>query len=64
MRYIHCMPCTKTTRGNRIGAAAALALAKKHDVPSFNDAAADVTPKENLWKDVHGGFDRVTRAAG
>ena len=41
-----------------------VALAKKHGVPSFNDAAADVPPKENLWKYVHGGFDLVTFSGG
>ncbi len=41
-----------------------VALAKKHGVPSFNDAAADVPPPENLWKYVHGGFDLVTFSGG
>ena len=40
------------------------ALARKHNVPSFSDAAADVPPKENLWKYVHGGFDLVTFSGG
>jgi len=41
-----------------------VALAKKHNVPSFNDAAADVPPKENLWKYVQGGFDLVAFSGG
>ncbi len=41
-----------------------VALAKKHNVPSFSDAAADVPPKENLWKYVHGGFDLVAFSGG
>ena len=40
------------------------ALGKKHSVPTFNDAAADVPPVENLWKYTKMGFDLVTFSGG
>jgi L-seryl-tRNA(Ser) seleniumtransferase len=39
-------------------------LGKKHGVPTFNDAAADVPPVENLWKYTRMGFDLVTFSGG
>jgi D-glucosaminate-6-phosphate ammonia-lyase len=39
-------------------------LGKKHGVPTFNDAAADVPPIENLWKYTQMGFDLVTFSGG
>ncbi len=36
-----------------------VALGKKHDIPTFNDAAADVPPTENLSKYLRMGFDLV-----
>jgi L-seryl-tRNA(Ser) seleniumtransferase len=39
-------------------------LGKKHAVPTFNDAAADVPPVENLWKYTEMGFDLVTFSGG
>ncbi len=39
-------------------------LGKKHNVPTFNDAAADVPPVENLWKYTKMGFDLVTFSGG
>ncbi len=39
-------------------------LGKKHGVPSFNDAAADAPPVENLWKYTKMGFDLVTFSGG
>jgi L-seryl-tRNA(Ser) seleniumtransferase len=39
-------------------------IAKQREIPSFNDAASDATPKENLWKYVHEGFDLVTFSGG
>lgn len=39
-------------------------LGKKHKVPTFNDAAADVPPVENLWKYTKMGFDLVTFSGG
>ena len=40
------------------------ALGKKHGVPTFNDAAADVPPVENLWKYTGMGFDLVAFSGG
>jgi len=39
-------------------------VAHKHDVPCFNDAAADVPPISNLWNYTHMGFDLVTFSGG
>ncbi len=39
-------------------------LGKKHKVPTFNDAAADVPPVENLTKYLRMGFDLVTFSGG
>ncbi len=39
-------------------------LGKKHNIPTFNDAAADVPPLENLWKYTEMGFDLVTFSGG
>ncbi len=41
-----------------------LALAKKHDVPTFIDCAADVPPVENLFKYTKMGFDLVAFSGG
>jgi uncharacterized pyridoxal phosphate-dependent enzyme len=41
-----------------------VALGKKHNVPTFNDAAADVPPTENLSKYTKMGFDLVTFSGG
>ncbi len=39
-------------------------LGKKHGIPTFNDAAADVPPLDNLWKYTQMGFDLVTFSGG
>ncbi len=39
-------------------------LGKKHAIPTFNDAAADVPPVENFWKYTNMGFDLVTFSGG
>jgi L-seryl-tRNA(Ser) seleniumtransferase len=39
-------------------------LGKKHGVPTFNDAAADVPPLDNLWKYTKMGFDLVAFSGG
>jgi L-seryl-tRNA(Ser) seleniumtransferase len=40
-------------------------IAKQHNIPTFNDAAADVPPKENLWNYVNrDGFDLVAFSGG
>ncbi|HUQ95440.1 MAG TPA: aminotransferase class V-fold PLP-dependent enzyme [Bryobacteraceae bacterium] len=40
-------------------------IAREHNVPTLNDAAADVPPKENLWNYVNrNGFDLVAFSGG
>ena len=41
-----------------------VALGKKYGIPTFNDAAADVPPTENLSKYLRMGFDLVTFSGG
>jgi L-seryl-tRNA(Ser) seleniumtransferase len=41
-----------------------VALGKKHNVPTFNDASADVPPVTNLTKYTKMGFDLVTFSGG
>lgn len=41
-----------------------LAIAKRHNIPTFMDAAADVPPVENLFKYQKMGFDLVTFSGG
>ena len=41
-----------------------VAMGKKHGVPTFNDAAADVPPKERLSEYVRMGFDLVAFSGG
>ncbi len=41
-----------------------LRVAHRHDVPCFNDAAADVPPISNLWAYTQMGFDLVTFSGG
>jgi len=41
-----------------------VAIAKRHNVPTFIDAAADVPPKENLFKFQKIGFDLITFSGG
>ena len=48
----------------KIKAAEFVELGKKHKVPTFTDAAADVPPVENLSKYIKMGFDLVTFSGG
>ena len=48
----------------KINAEQFVALGKKHAVPTFNDAAADVPPTEHLSKYTKMGFDLVTFSGG
>ncbi len=48
----------------KIGNADFVALGKKHNVPTFIDASADVPPVENLTKYTKMGFDLVTFSGG
>jgi len=41
-----------------------VAIAKEHNLYTFNDAAADVPPKERLWEYPALGFDMVTFSGG
>lgn len=41
-----------------------VAIGKQYNVPTFNDAAADVPPVENLFKYIEMGFDLVTFSGG
>lgn len=41
-----------------------VAVGKRHNVPTFIDCAADVPPKENLFKYIEMGFDLVTFSGG
>jgi uncharacterized pyridoxal phosphate-dependent enzyme len=41
-----------------------IAVAKRHNIPTFIDAAADVPPVENLFKFQKMGFDLVTFSGG
>jgi seryl-tRNA(Sec) selenium transferase len=41
-----------------------VAIAKAHNLYTFNDAAADVPPKERLWEYPGLGFDMVTFSGG
>lgn len=41
-----------------------IAIAKEHNLYTFNDAAADVPPKERLWEYPAMGFDMVTFSGG
>src|SRR5215468_9171814 len=41
-----------------------IAIAKEHNLYTFNDAAADVPPKERLWEYPALGFDMVTFSGG
>ena len=48
----------------KIHAAEFVELGKKHKIPTFNDAAADVPPVENFSKYIKMGFDLVTFSGG
>jgi uncharacterized pyridoxal phosphate-dependent enzyme len=52
------------TPEGRIRDAEFVALGKKHGIPTFNDAAADVPPVENFWKYTGMGFDLVAFSGG
>ncbi|MEN8229502.1 MAG: aminotransferase class V-fold PLP-dependent enzyme [Bacteroidota bacterium] len=39
-------------------------IGQKHNIPTFNDAAADVPPVENLWRYNDMGFDLVCFSGG
>jgi len=50
--------------GGKISREDWIRVAHKHNIPCFNDAAADVPPISNLWNYTHMGFDLVTFSGG
>lgn len=50
--------------GGQIGREDWIRVAHAHNVPCFNDAAADVPPISNLWNYTKMGFDLVTFSGG
>jgi len=48
----------------KITAGEFIAIGKRHSIPTFNDAAADVPPTKNLSKFTRMGFDLVTFSGG
>ncbi len=48
----------------QLNAAEFVALGRQHNIPTFNDAAADVPPTEHLSKYTKMGFDLVTFSGG
>jgi L-seryl-tRNA(Ser) seleniumtransferase len=50
--------------GGKISREDWIRVAHKHDVPCFNDAAADIPPISNLWNYTQMGFDLVTFSGG
>jgi uncharacterized pyridoxal phosphate-dependent enzyme len=49
---------------SKISAEEFASLGKQFKIPTFNDAAADLPPVENLWKYTKMGFDLVTFSGG
>ncbi len=56
--------CNNNNTDGRIQHEEFVALGRKHGIPTFNDAAADVPPVENLWKYTSLGFDLVAFSGG
>jgi uncharacterized pyridoxal phosphate-dependent enzyme len=50
--------------GGQIGREDWVRVAHQHNIPCFNDAAADVPPISNLWNYTKMGFDLVTFSGG
>ena len=48
----------------KVSGAETVEIAKAHNLYTFNDAAADVPPKERLWEYPAMGFDMVTFSGG
>jgi seryl-tRNA(Sec) selenium transferase len=48
----------------RVSGPETVAIAKEHNLYTFNDAAADVPPKERLWEYPAMGFDMVAFSGG
>lgn len=54
----------KAENAGQIGMEEFVELGRKHGVPTFNDAAADVPPVDNLTRYIKTGFDLVTFSGG
>jgi uncharacterized pyridoxal phosphate-dependent enzyme len=54
----------KNEPAGRISASEFAEFGKRHNVPTFNDCAADVPPVENLYKYIKMGFSLVTFSGG
>ena len=54
----------KAEPDGKISRAEWIRIAKKNNIPTLNDAAADVPPKERLWQYVKEGFDLVAFSGG
>ncbi|MEJ7692177.1 selenocysteine synthase [Daejeonella sp.] len=54
----------EATPWGKIGHAEWLAIARKHNIPTMVDIAADVPPVENLWKFNDMGYDLVCVSGG
>jgi seryl-tRNA(Sec) selenium transferase len=48
----------------KVGGPETVAIARAHNIYTFNDASADVPPKERLWEYPAIGFDLVTFSGG
>jgi L-seryl-tRNA(Ser) seleniumtransferase len=48
----------------KVSGAETIAIAKEHNIYTFNDASADVPPKERLWEYPAMGWDMVTFSGG
>ena len=48
----------------KVSGAETVEIAKAHNLYTFNDAAADVSPKERLWEYAAMGFDMVAFSGG
>jgi seryl-tRNA(Sec) selenium transferase len=56
---------TNILSGNgKVSGPETVAIAKAHNIYTFNDASADVPPKERLWEYPAVGFDMVTFSGG
>lgn len=63
-RTAHLLFLNKAEPQGRIKAEEFVALGRKHGIPTFNDAAADVPPLENLTRPIKLGFDLIAISGG
>src|SRR5690606_18926142 len=53
-----------TAREHHVAHEEFVAIGKRHNIPTFIDAAADVPPVDNLFRFTRMGFDLVTFSGG